>query len=149
MGIAVGISLISCLGAEIHAFEVWRPPSWIFPLPVQSHRIRIILSGMLDLDNVSWGVGISVISCWLPGLEAEIHAVEVFGHHFGRFHFRLSHTVFPYISMERWPQNIDDAVRISLTSRMWAEMKRLFSWFFFILLQFSVWRPPYWNYGWW
>ena len=33
-GIAVGISLISCLGAEIHAFEVWRPPSWIFPIPV-------------------------------------------------------------------------------------------------------------------
>ena len=30
IGIAVGISLISRLGAEIHALEVWRPPSWIF-----------------------------------------------------------------------------------------------------------------------
>ena len=34
IGIAVEISLISCLEAEIHAFEVLRPPSWIFPLPV-------------------------------------------------------------------------------------------------------------------
>ena len=33
IGIAVGISLISCLEAEIHTFEVLRPPSWIFPLP--------------------------------------------------------------------------------------------------------------------
>ena len=29
IGIAVGISLVSCLRAEIHAFEVKRPPSWI------------------------------------------------------------------------------------------------------------------------
>ena len=33
-GITVEILLISCLEAEIHAFEVCRPPSWIFPLPV-------------------------------------------------------------------------------------------------------------------
>ena len=39
VGLAVGISLTSCLEAEIHAFEVWRPPSWIFPLPVWSHSI--------------------------------------------------------------------------------------------------------------
>ena len=78
IGIAVGISLISCLGAEIHAFEVWRPPSWIFPLPVQSHSIPISPSGMLDLKNVSLAAGISVISCWLPCRKAEIHASEVF-----------------------------------------------------------------------
>ena len=78
IGIAVGISFISCLGAEIHAFEVWRPPSWIFPLPVRSHSIPISPSGMLDLKNVGLGVGISVISCWLPCLKAEIHAIEVF-----------------------------------------------------------------------
>ena len=77
IGVAVGISLISCLGAEIHVFEVWRPPSWIFPLPVRSHSIPISPSGMLDFENVGLAVGISVISCWLPWLEAEIHAIEV------------------------------------------------------------------------
>ena len=34
MGVAVGIALISNVQAQIHAFEVWRPPSWIFSLPV-------------------------------------------------------------------------------------------------------------------
>ena len=77
MGVAVGISLISCLGAEIYEFEVWRPPSWIFPLPVQSHSIPLSPSGMLDLKKVGSAVGISVIS-WLPCLKAEIHAIEVF-----------------------------------------------------------------------
>ena len=75
---AVGISLISCLEAEIHAFEIWRPPSWIFPLPVLSHSIRLSPSGMLDLKNVGFAVGTSVIFCVLPCLEAEIHAFEVF-----------------------------------------------------------------------
>ena len=78
IGIAVGISLISCVEAEIHAFEVKRPPSWIFPLPVLSNSIRISPSGMLDLNNVGFAVGISVISCWSPCLKAEIHAIEVF-----------------------------------------------------------------------
>ena len=39
VGIAVTMLLISCLGAEIHAIEVYRPPSWISPLPVWSHNI--------------------------------------------------------------------------------------------------------------
>ena len=79
IGIAVGISLISCLGAEIHAFEVEWLPSGIFLLPVWSHSILISPSGMLDLRNVGLAVEISVISCVLPCLEAEIHAFEVFG----------------------------------------------------------------------
>ena len=77
IGIAVRISLISRLGAQIHALEVKRPPSWIFPLSVSSHSIRMSPSGMLDLKNVGFAVGISVISCVLPCLEAEIHAFEV------------------------------------------------------------------------
>ena len=77
IGIAVGISLISRLGAEIQALEVKRPLSWIFPLPVLSHSIRISPSGKLDLKNLGFAVGISVISCVLPCLEAEIHAFEV------------------------------------------------------------------------
>ena len=52
VGLAVGISVISCglpcLKAMIHAFEVWRPPSWIFPLPVESHSFRIHPNGELD-----------------------------------------------------------------------------------------------------
>ena len=78
MGLAVGISFTSRLGAEIHALEVWRPPSWIFPLPVLSHSIRMSPSGMLDLKNVGFAVRISVISCVLPCLGAKIHAFEVF-----------------------------------------------------------------------
>ena len=48
IGVAVGISLIYCLEAEIHAFDVWRPPSWIFPLLVRSHSLPIGTSGLLD-----------------------------------------------------------------------------------------------------
>ena len=72
-GIAVGISLKSCLGAEIHAIKVERPPSWIFPIPVLSHSIRISPSGMLDLKNVGIAVGIPLITC----LRAQRHAIEV------------------------------------------------------------------------
>ena len=86
IGIAVGISLIFCLEAEIHAFYVLRPPFWIFPLPVLSHSIPMSPSGMLDFKNVGLAIGISVMSCWLPCLEAEIHAIEL---------FRLLSWIFP------------------------------------------------------
>ena len=55
-GIAVGISLIFRLGTEIHALEVWRPPSWIFTLPVWSHSILMIPNRMLELKNVGLAV---------------------------------------------------------------------------------------------
>ena len=71
--IAVGISLISCLQAEVHAFEMYRPPSWGFILPVRSHSILMSPNGKLDPKNIGITVGISLISC----LEAEIHAFEV------------------------------------------------------------------------
>ena len=48
IGLAIEISLISCLEAEIHAFEVSRPPSWIFPLPVCLYCLPIGSSGLLD-----------------------------------------------------------------------------------------------------
>ena len=73
MGVAVGIALISSVQAEIHAFEVYRPPSWIFPLPVWSHSILMSPIGKLDPENIGIAVGISLISC----LEAEIHTFEV------------------------------------------------------------------------
>ena len=59
--------------AEIHAFEIYRPPSWIFPLPVQLHSILMSPKGKLDPKNIGIAVEISLISC----LEAEIHAFEV------------------------------------------------------------------------
>ena len=72
-GIAVVTSLISCLEAETHAFEVLRPPSWICSLPLQSHSILMSPNGKLDPENIGVAVGISLISC----LQAEIHAFEV------------------------------------------------------------------------
>ena len=68
MGIAVGIALISIVQAEIHAFEVYGPPSWFFSLPVWSHSILMSPIGKLDPKNIGIAVEISLISC----LEAEI-----------------------------------------------------------------------------
>ena len=58
---------------EIHAFEIYRPPSWIFLLPVLSHSILMSRNEKLGPKNIGIAVGISLISC----LEAEIHAFEV------------------------------------------------------------------------
>jgi len=38
---AVRIPSISCLEAEIRTLEVYRPPSWTFPLPASCHGQRI------------------------------------------------------------------------------------------------------------
>ena len=73
MGLAVGILSISCLGAKKHAIKVYRPPSWIFTLPVWSHSLLMSLIGKVDPENIGIAVGISLISC----LEAEIHAFDV------------------------------------------------------------------------
>jgi len=59
---------------ELYAFEVLRPPSWIFPLPVWSHSTSISSSGMLDLKNVGLAVGIPSIS----HLIAKTYAFKVF-----------------------------------------------------------------------
>ena len=61
-GLAVGISLMSCMEAEIYAFEVYWPPSWIFPLPVLSPSLPIGSSGLLDphyTSLVAVAVGVS------------------------------------------------------------------------------------------
>ena len=73
MGRAVGISSISCLGAEKHAIKVYWPPSWNFPVTVWSHSLLVSLIGKRDPENIGMAFGISVIS----GLRAEIHAFEV------------------------------------------------------------------------
>ena len=82
MGVAVGIALISCVQAEIHAFAVYRPSTWICPLPVQSHSILTSLNGKLDPKNIGKAVEISLVSC----LGANKHAFEV---------WRLPSWIFP------------------------------------------------------
>ena len=99
-GIAVEISLISCLGAEIHAFGVQRPPSWIFPLPVWSHSLLVCPNGKLDPENIGIAVGISLISC----LEAEIHAFDVLRPPFWITHFQFGCTVSELVPLECWTQ---------------------------------------------
>ena len=71
--IAVGIALISCLGAEIHAFEVKRPPSWIYTIPVWSHSLLVCPNGKLDPETIGIAVGILLVSC----LAASIHQMHV------------------------------------------------------------------------
>ena len=73
MGLAVGISSISCLGAKKCAIKVYWPPSWIFPLPVRSHSLLVSLIGKLDPENIGIAVGMSLISC----LVVEIHEFDV------------------------------------------------------------------------
>ena len=68
------MSLICCPKAEYHVFEVRRPPSWIFPLPVRSHSILMSPNGKPDPENIREAVEISLISC----LGAEIHAFELY-----------------------------------------------------------------------
>ena len=65
--------MLSCVQSQIHAFEVYRPPSWIFPPPVWSHSILMSPIGKPDPENIGIAVGISLKSC----LEAEKHAIEV------------------------------------------------------------------------
>ena len=96
MSLAVGISLISCLEAEIHAFEVGRPPCWIFPLPVWSHSLLICYNGKLDPRNIGIAVGI----LWISGLEAEIHAFVVLRPPFLITHFRFGYTVSKLVPLE-------------------------------------------------
>ena len=65
--------MISCLEAEIYAFEVWRPPSWIYPFAVRSICNLMSPNGMLDPEKLDIAVGISLIS----RLGAELRALEV------------------------------------------------------------------------
>ena len=102
MGVAVGISSISCLGAEKHAIKVYWLPSWIFPLPVWSHSFLVSLTGELDPENIGIAVGVSLISC----LEAEIHAIEVFKPPSWITHFRFGCTVSELVSLECWTPKI-------------------------------------------
>ena len=75
IGMALGISLIYCVKAEIHAFEFYRPPSCIFHFRF-GRSLSISSSGLLDprcINLVAIAVGISYLTC----LGAELVAFEV------------------------------------------------------------------------
>ena len=74
IGIAVGISLIYCLEAKIHAFEVWRLSSWISLFPVSSHSILMSPNGKLDPEKIGKAAEVLLTSC----LEAELHVIKVY-----------------------------------------------------------------------
>jgi len=69
-GVAVGISLLSCIQAEIFVIAYVRLMAAIFDLlvTVTLESIRISYSVLLDPENVVVAIGISLLSC----LEAEI-----------------------------------------------------------------------------
>ena len=105
IGIAVGISLISCLEAKKHAFKhafkVLRPPSWILPLPVRSHCLPISSSGLLDFYYISL-VAVAVGISYLTGLGAELFAFKVVWPPSWMIHFRFGCTVSALVSLECW-----------------------------------------------
>ena len=63
VGVAFKISFPSCVQAEIHVFQVYRPPSWISPLPVAS---GIFISSSIEMavyENGRVAVEILSLSC--------------------------------------------------------------------------------------
>ena len=122
IGIAVGISLISCLEAEIHAFEVWRTPFWIFPLPVWSHSLPIGSSGLLDPQYISL-VAVAVGISYLSSLGVELLAFKVLRPPSWIIPFRFGCTVSALVPLECWtPKNMGVAVGILLLSCLQAEI---------------------------
>ena len=101
IGIAVGISLISCLKAEIHAFEVQRPSSWIFLLQVRSHSLPISSSGLLEPQYISV-VAVAVGISYLSYLGAELFAFKVLRLPSWVIHFRFGCTVSVLVPLECW-----------------------------------------------
>jgi hypothetical protein len=68
MGVAVGISFLSHLQAEIYVLPVLVAAMLDFLLPVWSHSIETISVELLDPENIGVAVGISLLS----HLQAEI-----------------------------------------------------------------------------
>jgi hypothetical protein len=68
MQIAVGISLLSCIEAEIQALSVLAAVILSFRLPVSRSSPSVSIIDFPDLKNMQVAVGVSSLS----GLEAEI-----------------------------------------------------------------------------
>jgi len=95
-GIAVGITLITCLRAQRHANGVERSPSWIliFPLPVWSLSILVGFNVMLDPENIGKADEILLISCQ----KLQIHAFVVLRPPSWNANFRFGCTVSQLVS---------------------------------------------------
>ena len=101
ISVAVEIALISSVQAEIRAFEVYRPPSWIFPLPVWSDSLSIGSSGLLDPQYTSL-VAIAVGISYLFSLGAELLTIKVLWPPSWIIHFRFGCTVSALVTLECW-----------------------------------------------
>ena len=112
--------MISYLEAEIHAFEVWRPPSCIFPLQVWSPSLPIGSSGLLDPQYTSL-VAVVVEISYLFSLGAELLAFKVLRPPSWIIHFRFCCIRTSPIGMLD-PQNMGVAVGILLLSYLKVEI---------------------------
>ena len=61
--LAVSISLVSFIVADLYLFPFLRRPSWISELLVTSDIIHNRAGGILDLENMGIAVGILSLSC--------------------------------------------------------------------------------------
>ena len=68
MGIAVDVSFLSCLQADVLELLVWKAAILDFLLPVWSHIIHFSSIGLFDFKNMGVAAGISFLS----PLDAEI-----------------------------------------------------------------------------
>ena len=62
VGLAVEISFLSHLQAEIKVFPVLEAAILDFPLPVRSYIVISLFIGLLDRENMGVAVGISLLS---------------------------------------------------------------------------------------
>jgi len=117
VGLAVEISFLSHLEAEIKVFPVWRPPYWIFHFRFGSDYHHFFLE-LPDILNTGFSVKIVFLSC----LQAYMLIVPVYRSPSWIFHFRLHLAVFPLVPLE-WPlSKMGVAVGILLLSHREVEI---------------------------
>ena len=73
MVLAVGISILSCLQAEIYVDDGLAAAILYFSLPVTCRSIQSYTIGKPDLDNMVLAVEILILSC----LQAQIHLILI------------------------------------------------------------------------
>ena len=76
IGVAVGIALLSSLGGEIYAFQLCRPPSWIFQFQLISlwlHSVETYLIGMHNSENIGIAGGIPLLSSVGAEMRCGVH----------------------------------------------------------------------------
>ena len=77
MDTADGISLLTCVQAEVNVFSIQMPPTWISHfrfLPVWWYNIATTPIAQLDPENIGTALGIALLSC----IQAEIYVFQVY-----------------------------------------------------------------------